>query len=214
MTAEATPTEAWVDSWQAGQDPEGNFRNLFDRYSPALFAFFRKRGFATEQCEDLVQETFLGVYKGLAGFRREVPFENWLFELATNTFRKALRRRSTKKRSGRMEPLTDWTTPPQDTGTTLPLTEAGEPLELTWAPQVPPAALRSLLSKERLRSVLRGLDQLPAQMRRCAILAWCDGYRNHEIATLLRISPQTVKVHQFKARQRLRELLGSVLGVG
>jgi RNA polymerase sigma-70 factor (ECF subfamily) len=211
---EVAPAESWVDAWQAGKDLEGNFRRLFDRYAPVLFAFFRKRGFPAEQCEDLVQESFLGVYQGLAKFRREVPFENWLFELATNAFRKAMRRQSAKKRSAREEAFTDWSTPPQNVHSTSETPDSAEAGERLWALRIPPAALCSLLGKERLRTVLEGLDQLPAQMRRCAILAWCDEYRNHEIATLLRISPQTVKVHQFKARKRLRALLAAVVENG
>ncbi len=194
---EGASVEHWVDAWQAGSDQDGNFRRLFDRYSGALFAFFRKRGLPPEECDDLVQESFLGVHRGLGRFRREVPFESWLFELATNAFRKTLRFRSAKKRSGQEESLSD------QGGA-----EGPEEMEhVAWAPKVPAAALRDLLGKERLRSVLGGLDKLPPQMRRCAILAWCDGYSNREIATLLQISPQTVKVQHLKARKRLRESL-------
>lgn len=196
--------ELWVDAWQAGSDPEGSFRCLFERFSGALFAFFRKRGLPTELCEDLVQETFLDIHGGLDRFRREVPFESWMFELATNVYRKTLRRRSTQKRTGLEEPLVDH----ED----LPASAAGVaiPDELSWAPHAAPAALRGLLAKERLQKVLEGLDRLPAQMRRCAILGWCHGYSNDEIAILLEISPQTVKVQRFKARQRLTEHLAAL----
>ncbi len=201
-----TPAERWVDAWQAGSEPEKNFKRLFDQYSGILFAFFRKRGLSLEECDDMVQESFLGVHRGLSHFRREVPFENWLFELATNVFRKRLRFHSAKKRTGQEEPLSDLIGPRDDTERAV----AADPEELgrvSWAPRIPPAALRRLLGKERLRSVLQGLDELPPQMRRCAVLAWCDGYSNQEVATLLKISTQTVKVQHLKARRRLREYL-------
>lgn len=207
-----TPVESWVDAWQAGIEPERNFKNLFDHYSGILFAFFRKRGMSLEECDDMVQESFLAVHRGLANFRREVPFENWLFELATNVFRKKLRFHSAKKRSGQEELLSDLVGARDDvegTGATDP----EELVAVSWAPRIPPAALRRLLGKERLRSVLRGLDELPPQMRRCAVLAWCDGYSNQEIAILLKISPQTVKVQHLKARRRLQEHLLALVEV-
>ena len=205
--------EQWVDAWQAGADPEGNFRRLFDRYAGAVFAFFRKRGLSPQECDDLVQETFLGVHRGLVGFRREVPFESWLFELATNTFRKALRFRSAKKRSGGEGSLEDGSGP-RSVADSAGVADAREIGEAPWVPRLPPSALGSLLGKERLRKVLEGLGQLPPQMRRCATLAWCDGYSNREIATLLKISPQTVKVQHLKARKRLRECLPDPIGEG
>lgn len=204
--------ERWVEAWQAGARREESFRRLFDLYSPAIFAFFRKRGASLEESDDLVQETFLGVHRGLSGFRREVPFEGWLFELATNVFRKRLRFRSAKKRSGQEESLTGWRGPGEATSEGTATDQ--EVALAAWAPQLPPLALRRLLGKERLRRVLEGLGQLPPKMRRCAILAWCDGYSNQEIATLLGISPQTVKVQHLKARKRLQDHLLSPAGIG
>ncbi|MCP3960335.1 MAG: sigma-70 family RNA polymerase sigma factor [bacterium] len=211
MIPAADEVELWVDDWQAGADPEGNFRRLFDRYSAILFAFFRKRGLSPEQCEDLVQETFLAVHNGLGGFRREVPFASWLFELAANAFRKGLRRKVAGKRRGYEESLDGWRGSSHSTQQPAAAVDTASFGQPPWTPQTPSAALRGLLGKEKLRAVLEGLDQLPAQMRRCAILGWCDGYSNHQIAALLQISPQTVKVHQFKARKRLRERLKALL---
>lgn len=213
MRPDSREIERWVDAWQAGASPEENFRRLFDHYSGAIFAFFRKRGLSLAECDDLVQETFLGAHRGMARFRREVPFESWLFELATNVFRKRLRFRGARKRSGREEPLDEWSAAPDGSGIEDgPGSEEAGPASA--APQTPPMALRSVLGKERLREVLEGLGKLPPQMRRCAILAWCDGFSNREIAILLKISPQTVKVQHLKARKRLKEHLLARVEVG
>jgi RNA polymerase sigma-70 factor (ECF subfamily) len=200
---EEDPVEQWVDAWQAGRDREGHSHRLFERFSSALVAFFRKRGFPPESCQDLVQETYVQVFLGLPDFRREVSFKSWLFEIATNVFRKTLRKGAAKKRSG-VEIFLDSGFGSQD-GEASP---AGSPEKSSaWVPPIPPAALRRVLGKERMRTVARGLDEMPSQMRRCALMAWYLGYSNQQIATLLGISPETVKAHHFKARKRLRERL-------
>jgi RNA polymerase sigma-70 factor (ECF subfamily) len=57
--------------------------------------------------------------------------------------------------------------------------------------------------------VLReAIEKLPEQMRKCLMLRVYQEMKYREIATLLRLSPETVKVHLFQARRRLREDLG------
>jgi len=199
------PADEWVESFQAGTGREECFRRLFDRYSSHLYGFFRKRGFPPDRCEDLVQDTFLAVHRGLAGFRREVPFRIWLFELAANAFRKELRRGSAQKRDGREEPLDAG----DGDGEGEPTAE-GEPPESRPAP----TAVRRILGRERLRAIAAGLEEMPPRMRRCAVLGWYHGCSNREIAELLGISPQTVKVQQFRARKKLLEQLGHLLEGG
>src|SRR5215510_16320609 len=79
---------------------EEDFRCLFDLFYPRVYHFFLKRGFSPQDCLDLTQETFLGIYRGIGTFRRDARFETWLFKVATNAFRKRLRRGTADKRTG------------------------------------------------------------------------------------------------------------------
>ena len=63
-------------------------------------AVVEHRGFSTEECQDLIQETFLRVYRGIGAFRGESRWEHWLFRIAANTAIKALRHRAAAKRAG------------------------------------------------------------------------------------------------------------------
>ena len=74
-----------VERWHAGDDREEVFRTLFETFYGPLYRFFTRRGFSPEESQDLIQETFLRVYKGIASFRQEAKWENWLFQIASNT---------------------------------------------------------------------------------------------------------------------------------
>lgn len=170
----------------AGSPREEDFRRLFDLFYPRLVHFFARRGFPPQDCLDLTQETFLGIYRGIGSFRRDSRFETWLFSIATNAWRKRLRRDVAGKREGREVPL--------------------EPAE--DARDEAPAPGEDTLRRERSRLLREAVEKLPEQMRRCLVLRVYQEMKYREIAALLRLSPETVKVHLFQARKRLREELG------
>jgi RNA polymerase sigma-70 factor (ECF subfamily) len=177
-----------IERLQAADSPrEEDFRRLFDLFYPRLVHFFARRGFAPQDCLDLTQETFLGIYRGIGSFRRDSRFETWLFSIATNAYRKRLRRGVAGKREGQEVPL-------EPAGNTPP------------APESP--ADEEMLRRERSRRLREAVEKLPEQMRRCLVLRVYQEMKYREIAALMRLSPETVKVHLFQARKRLREELG------
>jgi RNA polymerase sigma-70 factor (ECF subfamily) len=183
-----------VERLQAGPIREEDFRRLFDLYYPRVHHFFARRGFPPQDCLDLTQETFLGIYRGIGTFRREARFETWLFKIAANAYRKRLRWGAAEKREATEVPLASG--------------EEGEgrARHEPSAPQTP--AGEDLLRKERSRMLREAIEKLPEQMRRCLMLRVYQEMKYREIATLLRLSPETVKVHLFQARRRLQEELG------
>jgi RNA polymerase sigma-70 factor (ECF subfamily) len=176
-----------------GEDREQEFERLFERYSQPVTYFFARRGFTPEECSDLTQETFLGVYKGMDRFRHDAKVETWLFTIAANIWRNELRSRSAEKREGQLVPL-DAEREDSAPGPVEVVAEGDGPLE-------------GLLSREDLRRVREGLEKLPPQMRRCLVLRIDGELKYREIADLLGISIETVKSQIFQARKRLEELL-------
>lgn len=183
-----------IERLQAGSSREEDFRRLFDLYYARVHGFFAKRGFPPQDCLDLTQETFLGIYRGIGTFRRDARFETWLFKIATNAYRKRLRWGAAEKREAQEVPL--------EAGGD---DDDGHRIEPA-APE--PAAGETLLHKERSRMLREAIEKLPEQMRRCLMLRVYQEMKYREIATLLRLSPETVKVHLFQARRRLQEELG------
>ena len=184
-----------IEQLQAGRAVEDSFRLLCERYHRPLYAFFLRRGFAHADCLDLTQETFLGIYRGIGSFRRDSRFETWLFKVATNAFRKRLRLGVAGKRAGEEVPLDAAPGEEDDRPVFQPV--AGDPL---------PGA--SLFQAERARLLREAVDRLPDQMRKCLILNVYHELKMREIAQLLHLSPETVKVHLFQARRRLQTALG------
>lgn len=187
------PIQGLIEQLQSGSSRDEAFRHLFDLYAPRLYHFFTRRGFPHQECLDLTQETFLGIYRGMETYRRDASFETWLFKIATNAYRKRLRWRAAGKRGAEEVPLED--------------KNEGGPLERIAAADAP-APGEEVLRKERSRLLRQAIDRLPEQMRKCLVLRIDQELRYKEIAVLLRLSPETVKVHLFQARKRLQEELG------
>jgi RNA polymerase sigma-70 factor, ECF subfamily len=185
------PIDAIFEQLRDAPGREESFRLLHDRFYWPLFRFFERRGFSTEECQDLIQETFLRVYRGIGSFRGEARWEHWLFRIAANTAAKAVRHRAAAKRAGSTVPWEG-----EDAGDSPPSGSSRN--------AEAPAPLRRLLSKETKELLSQAIAGLPAQMRRCVRLRVFQDLDYDEIAEILQISPSTVKVQIFKARKRLQ----------
>jgi RNA polymerase sigma-70 factor, ECF subfamily len=177
-----------VRGFQLGESREQCFRILFDHYYQVVQSFFARRVASPEDRLDLTQETFLRVYKGLKGFRREADFGTWLFRIAFNTHLKWRDRARTQESA-----------PP-----TVDATETsweGDEL-ISVAPQ--PTPLDDSLRHERRRRLHDAIEELPGQMRRCTRLRIYQDLSYQEIAAAMRLSIETVKVHLFQARKKLK----------
>lgn len=183
--------ERAIRDFQAGRDREGAFRVLYETYFHPLQRFFARKGFAPDECLDLTQETFLGIYRGLKGYEHRQRFAAWLYQVATTVFLKRVRRAAAAKRSA-VEVSRDGM-------------ESPEP-----GLAVPGRQLDRLVDRERRRTLREAVAELPEQMRECLTLRLDRQLAYHEIATIKRISIETVKAHLFRARKKLRERLAGL----
>lgn len=61
-----------------------NFEEIYNQYSPQVFRVCLGYTNDADQAKDLVQETFISVWKNLDGFRNEAQLSTWIFRIATN----------------------------------------------------------------------------------------------------------------------------------
>ena len=180
-----------------GLNVEANFRWLFDRHYAQILRFFRRKGFETEACRDLTQDTFVSVYKGLKDLRQEEQFESWLFAIAHNVWCSLIESRAAQKRSATVLSLEG----PGDNDDQLPIA----------ARLADPGAdpLTVALEKEKLEKLREALVHLPQQMRHCTHLRVVHDLSYAEIAAVMGISVNTVKAHLHQAQKALRTQLSS-----
>src|SRR5438034_9697853 len=75
------------------------FRLIFERYSRPVLSFIYDQVGDRELAEELAQETFVRAYRNLRALREETKLSTWLFGIAKNVAREALRARSRHERN-------------------------------------------------------------------------------------------------------------------
>lgn len=189
--------ERAVEELQDGVRVEQNSRLLFEHYYPWVRRFFRRFGYTEQDSEDLAQETLERVLRQIGSFRRDGSFKSWLFASASNLHRNEHRRLHREKRNA-PEVSIDATT------------DDGVRLYEPPSPEASPA--REVYQREREEALSQAVNALPPQMRQVLQLRIGQDLKYREIATVLRISVETVKAHLFQARKRLGEELGEDFG--
>lgn len=174
---------------------EQHFQRIVKRFYRPVTRFFANRGFPRDDIQDLTQDTFLSVYRSLEGFRGESSEATWLFKIAANTWRNALRSRSAKKHAAEEIGLDELFETSLE-----PTSESGT--DTTTDP------LKEALIEERTRLLREAIDELPSQMRHCVFLRVTQDMKYREIAAVTQVSIQTVRSQLHDARKQLKKRLG------
>ena len=134
-----------------------------------------------QDAEDVAQEAYLRLFRGLPGFRGDAQFETWLYRIVANAAMSFLRKR------GRFGALS----PDPDGGPVRELPASREMAE--------DAVDREVLSS--------ALGSLPASLRSVVVLKDIYGLSCQEIGHELGVSEGAVKVRLHRARKRLKDML-------
>ncbi len=185
---------------QAGDESE--FEELFRRYNKRIigFCFQRLAGVpaARELAEDLAQETWIRVKRGIATFceQETCRFSTWVFRIAKRVLISANRYRKADKR---------------DPGTEIvPLDHDGEDEQVM--DRHAPTPLEHALAEEFERRLRRAIEQLPEDERAVIRLRYVDGLTVKETAGTLGLTDNQVVHLESKARKRLIKSLGDDQG--
>jgi len=167
---------------------EGAFSELVDRYKNGLYAFLRKFLNRHEMVEDVFQETFLQLYSSRESFDRSRPLRPWLFTIAANKAKDALRKAQR--------------TAAVSIGTLAQSDEMSFEEVLNLLTQDDQAPIHSLQRQETAASVKQIIAELPEALRGILILAYFNQFSYKQIAGMLSIPIGTVKsrLHTAVAR--------------
>ncbi|MEW6674150.1 MAG: sigma-70 family RNA polymerase sigma factor [Thermodesulfobacteriota bacterium] len=173
------------------------FLDLVTRYQQRLYNFGLRMCRDTSDAEDLVQDTFLNVFKYLKNFRYETKFKNWLYRIASSVCIK--KRRKSKFAPERELSLEEF----------IPREDAPAQTELPdWA-AIP---LDKLLNDELSDTIQDAIQSLPEKYRLVIVLRDIEEFSTEETAQILKISPANVKVRLHRARLFLKEKLQEYYG--
>jgi RNA polymerase sigma-70 factor (ECF subfamily) len=173
---------------------EDLFYELVRRYEQSLYNFGMRMCDNPSDAEDMVQDTFLNVFRYLSGFRYETKFKNWLYRVATSACLK-------KKRRSKFAPERELSL-----DEFLPADESAVSVDVPrWASQ----PLDQVLDEELGEVIRKALLDLPKKYRLVAVLRDVEGFTTQETAEILDLTPTNIKVRLHRARLFLREALKS-----
>lgn len=73
------------------------FGELVTRYQDRLFRYIKRISyFPSDDIDDIVQDTFLKVYKSLNAFDDDLKFSTWIYQIARNTMIDAIRKKQSR----------------------------------------------------------------------------------------------------------------------
>jgi RNA polymerase sigma-70 factor (ECF subfamily) len=175
-----------------GEVLAGNTRSyaiLLERYQHMVYTLAVRMLGTPELAEETTQDIFVKAYESLSSFRGDSKFSTWLYRVAYRKILDALARE--KRNSGHMV-------------STAPESILGQGTETTWL---------QVSSREKREILLRVLERLSVEENAVLSLFYLQEQSLKEIGALMDVSPSTVKVRLFRAREKLKGMLeGSPTG--
>jgi RNA polymerase sigma-70 factor, ECF subfamily len=184
---------------RAAAGDDSAFETIVRRYQARVFRLACRLTSDTD-APDVLQETFLQVYRHLQSFRGESQFATWLYRIATNAA--LMHRRGAKRRAA--ESLEEYLPRFDADGV-----HAATPAELQVASQVDERLDRQTLA-ERARDVI---GRLPDRYRDAFVLRDLEEMSTADVAQALGIEPAAVRQRVHRARLMLRGYLSDLVGV-
>jgi len=163
------------------------FATIYREFQPKIRRYLRNL-VGEADAPDLTQIVFLKVSRGLAGFRRESSIATWIYRIATNTVR--------DHRAAALAGCREAEQLLADADALDDLPDVGSP-----------RTDREYIRRE-MNDCIRGLvDGLPENYRTVLLLSEFEELANREIAEILGLSLETVKVRLHRARAALRKAM-------
>jgi RNA polymerase sigma-70 factor (ECF subfamily) len=173
---------ALIERCRSGDDTA--FSELVDRYKNVVYGLIYRMVSDRSQVDDLAQEAFLKVHRGLPYFRGDARLSTWIYRIVANV---CVQARSRRPIEVSLEPR-----------------DAVDDDRLRRDPGAADTAFAEMELHDRLE---KAIAQLPENYRLLIAAHYLEGVQYDALAETLGIPIGTVKTHLHRAKRRLRELL-------
>lgn len=193
---------------------ETAFVTLVRRFQPSLHRLALTYVHDAAVAQEVVQDTWLGVLKGIDHFESRASLKTWIFRILIN------RAKTSAQREGRLIPFSDvWDAaedadePAVDPDRFQPADSGGRPG--WWAS--PPGEWNmspedALLAAETREYLERAVATLPDSQREVITLRDIEGLSSTEVCNLLHLTETNQRVLLHRARSRVRQALERYFG--
>jgi RNA polymerase sigma-70 factor, ECF subfamily len=175
------------------EDNELEFANIYAAFQPKILRYLT-RLVSEHEAEDLTQETFVKVNHAMRDFRGEAKLSTWLYRIATNTALDKLRSPAFRQAASTNSIEIDET----------PIDDRN-----AWTGEITPLVEQQIYRKEMNECILDYIGKLSESYRTVLVLSEMEELSNNEIAEILGVSLETVKIRLHRGRTKLRQELES-----
>ena len=192
---------------------ERAFSQLVEGYTPALTAVAMRYVGARAVADEVVQETWIALLRGIDDFEERSSVKTWLFGILINVAR------SRSRRERRSLPFSSVDTRAEEEGPAVDPSRFIDAADHRW--QGHWAAAPSdwdtvpedrLLARETLDGVRRAIDTLPERQQQVIVLRDVEGWSSEEVCEALELSEANQRVLLHRARSKVRATIEAELG--
>lgn len=186
--------EDLMEYFQNGNDAA--FNELVNRYQARLHNFLFRYTKDHQDCEDLVQETFLRVHKSKHSYERIAKFSTWMYTIALNLAKSLYKK---KQRMHQVSIHKDESNPDD------------QELHIEDSHILPDEMLHEKLCMEQLEKALMAL---PDEFREVVMLRDLQQLSYEEVAEISGVPMGTVKSRINRGRAQIQHLLKNYVQMG
>ncbi|MBI4686601.1 MAG: sigma-70 family RNA polymerase sigma factor [Nitrospirae bacterium] len=152
---------------------------LVERYQDMIYNIAYRMSGNSESAKDLAQESFISAYNNLRNFRNDSKFSTWLCSIVINKCRDYLKSQK-------------------------------QHISFDEIPEIPSAKAspeEDISKKQIIDRVQTALNMLPKDYREVVVLKHIEGLDYGEMAVILNINANTLKVKTHRGREMLKKIL-------
>jgi RNA polymerase sigma-70 factor (ECF subfamily) len=182
---------------QPGASSNPPFEQIVREHQGMVFRTLQRLTGSPDRVEDLAQEVFLRLYRGLPHFHGDAKLSTYLYRIVLNVAQDEWKHR----RRDRAHTFTPACDPDEDL-----------PSFIETLPSHTPNAEQQLSQRQTLEAVDRALLELSDAERAILVLFHQEECSYEHIALTLNLPINTVRTHLHRGRQKLGDLVRTALG--